>query len=322
MKQTYLLLPSLLLAGSLFAQTPFWIEDFGTGCDRAQSPTMYIGSNGQWMENPGLIAGGNDPHSNHFYVSATVAGTGAGNCAGSCINSSITDRSLHISNPSFTTPFGSVNADTGCTYLTGAFSILGINSTSNYLATSPIINCTGRANISVTFLYIEGGATTLDNASFAYSSDGGTTWTILDDMLKTGLGTCLGLSGPWTSHAIPLPASANNNANVRIGFNWTSNNDGNGTDPSFAVDDISLIEATMSIGGNSTVEPLIYASGNEVLVQSNGANCALESVTDISGRVIDAQLSNNRIQLPSTPGIYFVTLQINGVQTVRKFLIH
>jgi len=40
-----------------------------------------------------------------------------------------------------------------------------------------------------------------------------------------------------------LPASANNNPNVKIGFRWINNDDGDATDPSFAVDDIVLSHA-------------------------------------------------------------------------------
>src|SRR5690606_31806825 len=41
-----------------------------------------------------------------------------------------------------------------------------------------------------------------------------------------------------------------NNANVKIGFRWVNNDDGVGTDPSFAVDDITLTIPTT--GGNPT----------------------------------------------------------------------
>lgn len=57
------------------------------------------------------------------------------------------------------------------------------------------------------------------------------------DLAKTAV--CAG-QGTWTNHAIALPASANNNANVRIGFRWVNNNDGTGADPSFAVDDVQI----------------------------------------------------------------------------------
>ncbi|PCH92367.1 MAG: hypothetical protein COB85_08235, partial [Bacteroidetes bacterium] len=57
--------------------------------------------------------------------------------------------------------------------------------------------------------------------------------------------------GTWTAFSILLPASANNNDSVKIGFNWTNNDDGVGTDPSVAIDDITL----------STIPPLDTATG-------------------------------------------------------------
>jgi hypothetical protein len=110
----------------------------------------------------------------------------------------------------------------------------------NRRAESPIVNCSGRNNIAVSFNYIEGGQTTFDNASLWYFD--GLSWTLLDDMPKTATGC--GGQGIWTSRQVLLPASANNNPNVRVGFLWVNNDDGVGTDPSFAVDDVSLLEVT------------------------------------------------------------------------------
>ncbi|PLW91908.1 MAG: hypothetical protein C0592_13520, partial [Marinilabiliales bacterium] len=65
----------------------------------------------------------------------------------------------------------------------------------------------------------------------------GSSWSQLSDPAKTS--TACAPQGRWTAYNIMLPASADNNANVRIGFNWTNNNNASGTDPSFAVDDIT-----------------------------------------------------------------------------------
>ena len=83
---------------------------------------------------------------------------------------------------------------------------------------------------------MEAGDGTLDNATLWYYN--GTAWSQIDDMVKTAL-TCAP-QGIWTAYSIRLPVSANNNPNVRIGFNWTNNGDGIASDPSFAVDDITL----------------------------------------------------------------------------------
>lgn len=101
---------------------------------------------------------------------------------------------------------------------------------------SPIINCTGLSAITLNFNYIENGQAALDNARVFYND--GTGWTLLDDPLKTLTGC--GGQGLWVSHSITLPGTADNNPNVQIAFHWMNNDDGVGTDPSFAVDDISV----------------------------------------------------------------------------------
>ena len=65
----------------------------------------------------------------------------------------------------------------------------------------------------------------------------GATWTQIDNMPKTIV--CGSGQGQWGTRTIVLPASANNNANVKIGYRWVNNDDGAGSDPSFAVDDIT-----------------------------------------------------------------------------------
>lgn len=46
--------------------------------------------------------------------------------------------------------------------------------------------------------------------------------------------------GFWEIYSINLPASADNNPNVKIGFQWVNNADGLGTDPSIAIYNIQL----------------------------------------------------------------------------------
>jgi gliding motility-associated-like protein len=101
---------------------------------------------------------------------------------------------------------------------------------------SPTIDCSARTNITLHFNYIENGQGVTDNATLMYYD--GSVWSTLDDMPKTLTGC--GGQGLWTSRSVSLPASANNNPSVKIAFRWVNNDDGVGTDPSFAVDDITL----------------------------------------------------------------------------------
>jgi hypothetical protein len=54
--------------------------------------------------------------------------------------------------------------------------------------------------------------------------------------------------------ALALPAAANNNANLKLRLVWTNNDDGVGTDPSFAVNNIRITQA-----GSGSVCPAIQS---------------------------------------------------------------
>ncbi|MBN2729544.1 MAG: gliding motility-associated C-terminal domain-containing protein [Bacteroidales bacterium] len=218
---TFILL--LIFAGAVHAQV-FWTEDFGTGCNQGQLANAVAGSNGTWAI---TSTGTNSANANTWYISAAENGNPAGSCGSGCGS----DRTLHLGNIELLGGF--IAADGGASYYAGG---LG-DPTTNIRAESPTINCTGRSNITVDFVYMEYGDGTNDNATMWYYD--GSTWALLIDLPKTPFGSC-SPQGLWTAYSINLPATANNNANVKIGFNWTNNADNAGTDPSFAVDDISL----------------------------------------------------------------------------------
>lgn len=205
------------------AANTFWTETFdasacpGTsGCDAS-----LIG----WSA---VSIGAEGSNANRFYVSCQENGNAAGSCGSGCGS----DQSLHIGNVPTSSAAGLFcpNGDCGASYdATGGGEI------SNKRAESPVINCTGRSNITAAFNYIENGQGSSDNATFWYYD--GSAWSQLDDMPKVVI--CSG-QGTWTARSVALPASANNNPNVKIGFVWVNNGDGSGNDPSFAVDDITL----------------------------------------------------------------------------------
>ncbi|MEO5643385.1 MAG: T9SS type A sorting domain-containing protein [Bacteroidia bacterium] len=320
MKKIYPLAALVFIGFAAQAQTTFWTEGFGTGCNRGQAATAYSGSNGSWTI---ASTGTNGNTANTWFVSATNSNTGAGNCATSCMTSSATNATLHISNPTIVVPsFYTANADSGASYFSGGLSSFGFVATTNRRAESPAINCVGQSNISMSFLYIENGDASNDDASLAFSADGGTTWTTIDVLAKT-TGTCTAL-GQWTMFTILLPPSANNNANVKIGFNWTNNDDGTGTDPSFSVDDITLTSSPNGIATNSASELSLFASGNgQITITPNGQAYKMLGIYDMLGQEVKFVNTNNMIQLENAQSsVYVVAMEVNGVRVTRKVLVN
>lgn len=201
----------------------FWTEPFSNGCTQLCLANGYNG----WSV---VSTGTNGTSANEFYISCQENGNAAGACGSGCG----ADPSLHVGNVS-TSPaaaFFCPTGDCGAAYDAGVGS--GTCATS-WRAQSPAVNCTGYGNLVVSFNYMEGGDGTNDNALLWYFD--GAVWTLLVDLPKTVL---CGVQGTWTAYSFALPASANNNPNVRIGFQWVNNDDGAGADPSFAVDDVSI----------------------------------------------------------------------------------
>ncbi len=234
----------ILFSKTNCAQT-FWTETFGTGCNQASvaNGAVPTGSNGAWsVANIGL----NDPSANEWFVSATENGNAVNACGSGCG----TNKTLHIANVS-TSPnsFFCPSGDCGAAYDAG----FGANDVStDKRCESPVINCTGQTNISLSFKYMTEGDPGFDFAEVHYFD--GVVWNTLSLLAPTANGICFP-QGLWTAFTIALPPSANNNPNVRVGFRWVNNDDAIGTDPSIAVDDVILFKpaATLTVTTASTV---------------------------------------------------------------------
>jgi hypothetical protein len=315
MKKIYSSLSLIVIGLAAHAQV-FWTENFGTGCNRGQAASAYSGTNGSWTN---ASTGTNGNVANDWFISATCSNTGAGNCSDNCsINAANTNATLHVSNGSIVIPaFYTVNADTGASYFSGGFSSFGYVATTNRRMQSPVINCTGHNNITVSFIYLENGDASNDDGQLVYSADGGTTWTSINALAKT-TGSCS--YGQWTLFSMSLPASANNNANVKIGFTWVNNDDATGTDPSFAVDDITLTDGGLGIATAQVSALNLFASGNgQVTITPNGNSYKVIGIYDMLGQNVKFNQAENTISLAeSTPGIYIMNLEVNGVRMVKK----
>lgn len=226
----YILFLLLILAFNSKAQTVFWTETFdgavcaaGSGCD----PSLVA-----WTT---TNVGGNGAAANKFYVSCQENGNAAATCGTGCG----TNQTLHVGNvaSSSAAAFFCPTGDCGA-----AYDATGANEVTSKRCESPVINCTGKSTITISFVYMERGQTTLDNATFWYYD--GSAWAQVVNMAKTPTASC-GAQGEWTNTTVSLPVSANNNANVRIAFMWVNNGDGTGSDPSFAVNDVRALYLTL-----------------------------------------------------------------------------
>jgi hypothetical protein len=219
--------------------TAFWTEGFDNCGSSPCAANTYSGTNGAWT----FSTDGNDGDApNAFYASCQESGYTNGGCGSACIGGipppgiNPTGASMHISSLLF--------GDLGAAYYSGSGVAGTLDATTVIRAESPFIDCSGKANLQVSFTYIENGDGGSDNATLWYFD--GNTWIQISDMAKTsccGNQPCDGTNkGQWTSVTALLPASAANNSQVKIGFRWANNNDGVGTDPSFAFDNVAVSE--------------------------------------------------------------------------------
>ncbi|NCX95204.1 MAG: T9SS C-terminal target domain-containing protein [Chitinophagia bacterium] len=232
----------LLLAIAAQAQ-PFWVENFTTSSTTGS--TTYTGPNGTWTI---TSVGSEGSRANTWWFGCAESGNVAGACGTDCSGGTL-GATLHVSTNS---------TDLGAAYDAG-LGFTGAYVTSKR-AESPVINCTGRTGITMTFYYIENGDASIDDAKVDYYD--GSSWTTLVNTPKTPV--CSSGQGQWARYSIALPASANGNPNVKIGFHWVNNDDAAGTDPSFAVDSISL----RTSGSASTIAAAFTASDTVVCQDS------------------------------------------------------
>ncbi|MFZ5553080.1 MAG: hypothetical protein ACOZCO_08190 [Bacteroidota bacterium] len=283
------------ISATAAAPVVFYTETFdgtvcaaGSGCD----PSI-VG----WTS---VSLGGEGADANRWYVSCQENGNAAGACGSGCG----TNQTLHLGNVSTSSaaPFFCPSGDCGA-----AYDASGAGEVTNKRAESPTINCTGRSSITVDFLYIENGQTTFDNATLWYFD--GAVWAQIDDMPKTATG-CLG-QGIWATRSVALPASANNNPNVRIGFRWVNNGDGTGTDPSCAINDVTLTSNPVSDFtaeyfysnpqvpyGNTLAPTLTQISSCEYWILNRNAGTASKNVTlsfDANSCNLPTTLANFRV---------------------------
>lgn len=191
----------------------FWTENFGFDgalCETQGSDANgFVTANGAWsVEQPGA-PGSNGPLANRWYISAAEGGFAPGLCSANCPADNVFQRTLHV---------GDANNDNGAFYVE-SIGPAGFYTTDRR-AVSPVIDCSGQFNISLELEFIH-TSSQFDFCVVEYFD--GTSWSFLAD-LPDSPNFCDPLR-TWDAFAVNLPASANSNPDVRIGFRWRNNHD-------------------------------------------------------------------------------------------------
>ena len=284
----------LFSAFSTHAQI-FWVENFGTS-STSGAASSYTSTNGSWTETD--LSSSTGTFANQWFVSCTEQGHTTGTCGDACGTSSGLSSTLHLG---ATFP----SSDPGAAYWAGIPTIS--DATTDKRAESPTINCSGRTGISLSFYYIENGDGTNDDGMVYYYD--GSTWTLLSNTAKTSV--CSSGQGQWDHVTLSLPSSARNNPNVKIGFRWVNNTDGTGTDPSYAIDSMSLSGAVITSGAPTasfTVNDTAVCQDSCITFTSTSTG-TIDSITwKIPGVTIATPHATPLTQCFSTPGSFSVHL--------------
>ena len=219
-----LLLTILLVHLSFYAQNIIWQDDF-------ENPAT-------WTLNSSIGANGID--ANNWVISDAEGGVAAGNC-GVASNG---NKTLHVSCQ------GAWCVGSGATYNAGDGGLGFIDATTNKRAfNSANINTMNTGVLNLSFDYIGIGQPGADFGNVVYSVDGGSNWSVLQ-AINSGT-TCASGQGLWGNIVALLPASCSNISTLRIGFEWHNDNDGAGSDPSIAINNVKI---------TSPVQPSVTAS--------------------------------------------------------------
>lgn len=298
----------------VFAQTVYYTEDF----DAVPCPSGCPASGyGGWTVTD-VTPNGIAP--NEWFVSCAENGMAPGQCGSGCAG----NNSLHVgSTPAQVAVFPLLaficpTGDCGAAYFAG----IGDGSVvTDKRAESPAIDLSAACDVQLKFNYIENGDALADNLTVEYFD--GLTWAAIPiggDPAKTT--TCPSGQGLWAAWTLTLPASANGNPNVKIGFRWKNNDDGAGTDPSAAIDSIQLV------GGGAPSAAFTFSSnpfcmGPDISAYVNVVDPSATYTWDIDGLQFTGPNFPTGIQ-PLAPGNMIISLtaeNLCGIETIIDTLL-
>jgi len=245
LRHSIFLLLFTIISASLSAQV-FWTEDFNAGPATQGSPANgYTSANGGWTQ---TNLGSTGAFANTWYVSDEESGAGVNNCGAALLGNPTLHVGSVVGSPSGLCPTG----DCGAAYDAAP------NTETIERVESPIIDCSGQSTITLSFNHIGYGEPPNDGATAVYSDDGGATWNPVALLALTSQCCCIlpgfctnptdptpctdlfSGQGYWQNLTFVLPASCDNNPIVKVGFLWVNDGNNAGSDPSCAIDDVTL----------------------------------------------------------------------------------
>ncbi|MFA5574224.1 MAG: gliding motility-associated C-terminal domain-containing protein [Brumimicrobium sp.] len=282
-------------------------DNGGSGTITIFSEDFETGGTG-WNLNVSLGGEGSDP--NYFVINDNEGGVPPGGC-GVAGNG---DATLHITSAFF--PNGGAAYDAG-----GLCGLLYCPET-HRRAESPVINTTGYSGLTLNFDYIANGSIPNDQATVWYNDGSG--WNQLGTALNSGV--CTSGQGLWSVYSHLLPASCDNNPNLQIAIQWDNNDDGVGTDPSVAINNLSIVTTGTSTPCTTTEFVTISdpSSVNPSFTLDNfceGAAVAATNVTPAGGVFSFNPAPSDGATINPTTGMisggnggntYSVTYTLNG----------
>lgn len=286
----FLLVISLCSSSNLFGQVVIYSEDF-------DGPLT-------WSINTDL--GVEDANPNFWYISCEEEGVGAGVCSETC---GVGDQTLHVGRNPLGVEVGATYAETGAGF-----------TTTDRRAESDDISTIGHEDLTLGFDYIGQGNLT-DYCEVFYSIDGGVAWISLEAPLTSlccGGIPCTGAElGLWGTRTYLLPATCEEILNLRVSFVWKNNDDGIITDPSFAVDNITIEKPVVVVIGGPTAlfdpEDITICQGESITYTD--LSVTTDVITDWNwvfdgGAPGGALTAGPHVVTYTTPGIYTTTLTV------------
>lgn len=286
----------LVLLGSSKAQIVIYSEDFDPAPAWTFAPIGVNGADPNFFEM-------DDDESGVAPPGCGVAGTG--------------NNSLHITSVFF--PGGGASYDAG-----GLCGFLFCPQTATR-AESPNISTVGHTNLTLNFDYIHGGDA--NDFGGVWYNDGGGWVALVNPLPQTGAGCAP--QGQWTNFSIALPASCDNIANLRIGFSWVNNDDGVGTDPSIAINDVEITKPSVAGPTASFTTPITTICVGTCINYTNTSTGGPFTVTDwtfTGGTPATSAVNNPTNICYNTAGTYAVSLSVTDgssatdVETVAAYI--